>query len=149
MKMSRLAFIKCMKYLNACYSKEMDQQQLESWYEYFSDISFETLYKAINRITIESKFYPTAPQLKEKCKIINREYLFNIINKMKDNGYFKIGVCGELSDEQSFRNYDKSLMWLEKGNLPEFLKNDMRSYINQNKQIELKENRLLGNVQNL
>ena len=81
--------------------------------------------------------------------MVNKNYLLNIIEKMKDDGYFKKGSYGELSDEQAYRNYDKTLMWLEKGNLPEFLKNDMRLYINQNNQIEQRDSKLLNNVKDL
>lgn len=146
---TRLAFVKCIKLLNACYCKKTDQEQLESWYNYFSDISYTTLYKAVKEIIVESKCYPTAPQLKEKCRMVNKNYLLDIITKMKDDGYFKKGSYGELSDEQAYRNYDKALMWLEKGNLPEFLKNDMRSYINQNNQIEQRDRKLLNNAKDL
>lgn len=147
--MTRLTFIKCMKILNACYSKKMNEQQLESWYEYFSDISYSTLHKAIKEIIVESKYFPTAPQLKDKCKKINKEYMLSIIDKMKDDGYFKKGILGDLSDEQAFRNYDKALIWLDNGNIPEFLKNDMRKYIKDNRQINQKERKLLNDVKNL
>ena len=47
---------------------------------------------------------------------------------MKEDGYFKRGVYGELSEEQEFRNYDKALMWLDKGIIPEFLREDIKKY---------------------
>ena len=148
MKMTRLSFIKCMKFLNACYSKKVEQDQLESWYEYFSDISYVTLYNAIKEIVVESKFFPTAPQLKEKCKEINQKNILTILDRMKESGYFKKGV-EELSDSQALRNYEKTLMWLEEGNLPEFLKNDIKEFINSNKQIEQKDKKLLNNAKDL
>ena len=92
MKMTHLAFIKCMKYLNACYSKNMDQEQLESWFEYFSDVSYSTLNNAIKEIVSESKYFPTISQLKDKCKEVNKKYIISIIDKMKESGYFKKGV---------------------------------------------------------
>ena len=148
MKMTHLAFIRCMKYLNACYSKNIDQEQLESWYEYFSDISYLTLNNAIKEIVIELKYFPTISQLKDKCKDINKKNILSIIEKMKESGYFKKGII-ELTDSHALRSYEKTLMWLDEGNLPEFVENDIKEFLKQNKQIEQKDKKLLGNVKNL
>ena len=148
MKMTHLAFIKCMKYLNACYSKNMDQEQLESWFEYFSDVSYSTLNNAIKEIVSESKYFPTISQLKDKCKEVNKKYIVSIIDKMKESGYFKKGV-EELTDSQALRNYEKTLMWLDEGNLPEFVENDIKEFLKQNKQIEQKDKKLLSNAKKL
>ena len=40
-------------------------------------------------------------------------------------------------------------MWLEEGNLPEFVENDIKAFLKQNKQIEQKDKKLLNNVKNL
>ena len=146
--MTHLAFIKCMKYLNACYSKNMDQEQLESWFEYFSDVSYSTLDNAIKEIVEESKYFPTISQLKDKCKEVNKKYIITIIDRMKENGYFKKGVK-ELIDSHAQRSYDKTLMWLEEGKLPEFVENDIKEFLKQNKQIDQKDKKLLNNVKNL
>lgn len=147
-KMTHLAFIRCMKYLNACYSKNIDQEQLESWYEYFSDISYLTLNNAIKEIVIELKYFPTISQLKDKCKEINKKNILSIIEKMKESGYFKKGII-ELTDSHALRSYEKTLMWLDEGNLPEFVENDIKEFLKQNKLIEQKDKKLLGNVKNL
>lgn len=47
---------------------------------------------------------------------------------MKDNGYFKKGYKEELYDIQASRNYEKTLLWLEKGILPHFLQDDIKKY---------------------
>ena len=146
--MTHLAFIRCMKYLNACYSKNIDQEQLESWYEYFSDISYLTLNNAIKEIVIELKYFPTISQLKDKCKEINKKNILSIIEKMKESGYFKKGII-ELTDSHALRSYEKTLMWLDEGNLPEFVENDIKEFLKQNKLIEQKDKKLLGNVKNL
>lgn len=148
MKMTHLAFIKCMKYLNACYSKNMDQEQLESWFECFSDVSYSTLNNAIKEIVSESKYFPTISQLKDKCKEVNKKYIVSIIDKMKESGYFKKGV-EELTDSHALRNYEKTLMWLDEGNLPEFVENDIKEFLKQNKQIEQKDKKLLSNAKKL
>ena len=148
MKMTHLAFIKCMKYLNACYSKNMDQEQLESWFEYFSDVSYSTLNNAIKGIVSESKYFPTISQLKDKCKEVNKKYIVSIIDKMKESRYFKKGV-EELTDSHALRNYEKTLMWLDEGNLPEFVETDIKEFLKQNKQIEQKDKKLLSNAKKL
>ena len=84
MKLTHLAFINCMKYLNTCYSKSMDQEQLESWYDYFRDVSNSTFSKAIKEIVAESKYYPTISQLKDKCKEENKKYILSIMDQMKN-----------------------------------------------------------------
>lgn len=148
MKLTHLAFIKCMKYLNACYSKSMDQEQLESWYDYFRDVSYSTLSNAIKEIVLESRYFPTISQLKDKCKEENKKYILSIIEQMKKCGYFKKGVK-ELTDSHAQRSYDKTLMWLEEGKLPEFVENDIKEFLKQNKQIDQKDKKLLDNVKNL
>lgn len=148
MKMTHLAFIKCMRYLNACYSKNMDQEQLESWFEYFSDVSYSTLNNAIKEIVSESKYFPTISQLKDKCKEVNKKYIVSIIDKMKESGYFKKGV-EELTDSHALRNYEKTLMWLDEGNLPEFVETDIKEFLKQNKQVEQKDKKLLSNAKKL
>ncbi len=148
MKMTHLAFIKCMKYLNACYSKNTDQEQLESWFEYFSDVSYSTLNNAIKEIVSELKYFPTISQLKDKCKEVNKKYIVSIIDRMKESGYFKKGV-EELTDSHALRNYEKTLMWLDEGNLPEFVENDIKEFLKQNKQIEQKDKKLLNNAKKL
>lgn len=47
---------------------------------------------------------------------------------MKRKGYFQEGIK-PLDTEHELRNYDKSLMWLEKGIIPEFLREDIKKYI--------------------
>ena len=148
MKLTNLAFIKCMKYLNACYSKSMDQEQLVSWFDYFSDISYPTLNNAIKEIVEESIYFPTISQLKDKCKEVNKKYIITIIDRMKENGYFKKGV-EELTDSHASNSYFKTLMWLDEGNLPKFVENDIEAFLKQNKQIEQKDKIQLSNAKNL
>lgn len=67
---------------------------------------------------------------------------------MKESGYFKKGV-EELTDSHAINSYFKTLMWLDEGNLPEFVENDTKYFLKQNKQIEQKDKKLLNNVKNL
>ena len=64
-------------------------------------------------------------------QIVNR--ILDTLTEIKEDGYFKRGTYGELSEEQEFRNYDKALMWLDKGIIPGFLKEDIKEYMNKSK----------------
>ena len=55
---------------------------------------------------------------------------------MYDDGYFHRGV-ERLSDEQARRNLDKTMMWLDKGIIPSFLKEDMQEYMKKYKQLQI------------
>ena len=67
---------------------------------------------------------------------------------MKENGYFKKGV-EELTDSHASNSYFKTLMWLDEGNLPKFVENDIKAFLKQNKQIEQKDKIQLSNAKNL
>lgn len=143
--MTHLHFSKCMKYLCNCYMKDFKQEQLSSWYEYFKDVEYITLNKAVKEIISESQYFPTISVLKEKCQKINKRYLLEIVDTMLNDGYFKRGAYGELSDQQAFRNYEKTIMWLENNTIPYWLKEDMKTYMDKdrNKKITKKENLML------
>ena len=85
----------------------MDQEQLVSWFDYFSDISYPTLNNAIKEIV------------------------------------------EELTDSHASNSYFKTLMWLDEGNLPKFVENDIKAFLKQNKQIEQKDKIQLSNAKNL
>lgn len=131
--MTQLKFIKEMKVLSLSYRKDIDSLTISTWYEYFKDISYDLFSNTIKTILTKAKFFPSKNELKEEYKNNEKMYFLSIAEKMKDNGYFKKGVYGELSDEQAFRNYDKTLMFIEKGIIPNWLKEDMTTYLSNNK----------------
>ncbi len=47
---------------------------------------------------------------------------------MYEEGYFRKGLYGELTPDQSFRNYEKSIMWSNENLLPNWLLEDMIKY---------------------
>ena len=79
---------------------------------------------------------PNASELYDKCSSLNKNNLMNIVNYMYQDGYFHRGV-ERLSDEQALRNLDKTVMWLEKGIIPSFLKEDMQEYMKKYKQSQI------------
>lgn len=127
--MTELEFIKCMKRLTSFYFKELNPDELNDWYELFKDISVKVLNNAITLIVKESKYMPNINILLEKCNAVKNNYYLMIVEKMYKDGYFRRGIK-ELDSEHESRNYDKTIRWIEKGIIPEFLKEDMKEYMN-------------------
>lgn len=67
---------------------------------------------------------------------LTKEEQEKILELMKDNGYFKKGDFRELSDEQENRNYEKAQLFIERGIIPSWLKEDMEYYLHLSKQLE-------------
>ena len=134
--MTTLEFISGMKKLSSFYFKELPNDQISLWYEMFQDISVDVFNLAIKEISRENKFMPNANELFNKCSQLNKNNLLDLINFMYDDGYFHRGV-ERLSDEQARRNLDKTMMWLDKGIIPSFLKEDMQEYMKRYKQSQI------------
>ena len=134
--MTTLEFISGMKKLGSFYFKELTNEQMSLWYEMFQDVSVDVFNQAIKEISRENKFMPNANELFNKCSQLNKSNLLDLIKFMYDDGYFHRGV-ERLSDEQASRNLDKTMMWLEKGIIPSFLKEDMQEYMKKYKQSQI------------
>lgn len=88
----------------------------------------EIVLKAIDEIIRTSKFMPSIAEILDKCDSSAKTYSYDILEKMKNDGYFKRGIYGELDDTHATRNYEKATMWLSKGIIPQWLLEDMMSY---------------------
>lgn len=126
--MNQIEFARAMKRLSSFYFKDFSSDDLSAWYELFKDVKVKTLEQAITDIVKESKFMPNINQLLEKCKSTTNSYYLSIIDKMYEDGYFKEGIV-ELDPQHEMRNYEKTIKWLEEGNLPGFFKEDMKKYM--------------------
>lgn len=147
--MTLLQFSKGMKLLSDSYRKQVSQETIVVWYDLLKDIPYGTFLESIKSLMVKSKFFPSVAEILEESKSINKSYLLFIAELMYKDGYFHKGV-ERLSDEHALRNYEKSTMWLEKGIIPEFLKEDMNVYINKfDNRIEEKETKKLNDVQKL
>ena len=136
--MTTLEFISGMKKLGSFYFKELTNEQISLWYEMFQDVSVDVFNQAIKEISRENKFMPNANELYNKCSQLNKNNLLDLVKFMYDDGYFHRGV-ERLSDEQASRNLDKTMMWLEKGIIPSFLKEDMQEYMKKYKQSQIQD----------
>lgn len=134
--MTQLQFISGMKKLSNYYFRDITNDQIVDWYDMFKEVEFDIFEQAIKEISHESKYMPNASILFEKCSSLNKNNLCDLVRYMYDQGYFHQGV-ERLSDEQASRNLDKTLMWLEKGIIPGFLKADMEEYLTKYKQSKL------------
>jgi len=136
--MTTLEFISGMKKLGSFYFKELTNEQISLWYEMFQDVSVDVFNQAIKEVSRENKFMPNANELFNKCSQLNKNNLLDLVKFMYDDGYFHRGV-ERLSDEQASRNLDKTMMWLEKGIIPSFLKEDMQEYMKKYKQSQIQD----------
>lgn len=76
-----------------------------------------TLMSALKKIISRSKFMPTIADILEECKKEQKSYLETIIEKMENGGYFKDTM-----------EIEKVYIWLEKGIIPKWLREDMNKY---------------------
>jgi hypothetical protein len=104
----------------------MNQEEIADWYERFKDYEFEPFYSMI--LKIKNKMMPNAIELEALCEqeLVNEN--FKILDLMWKDGYFKYGSYGELAPEQQSRNFEKAMMWLNTGVIPEWFQKDMEEY---------------------
>ena len=127
--MDDLDFAEGMKIQSSCYHKDISNDDLIIWYEMLKDVESQVFRKAIIDLCKEKSYMPTIHDILDKIEITKNNYYLSILEQMKKDGYFKLGV-EPLSSEQEERNYDKSIRWIERGIIPGFLLEDMQKYIN-------------------
>lgn len=114
------------------YFKELNDEEfigLTGMYqEQLGCYDYEIVMRAINKIIKTSKFMPTIAEILDNCENQVSSYSLEILNKMKEDGYFKYGVCGELDESQQSRNYEKAINFVSRGIIPEWLLEDMQKY---------------------
>lgn len=82
-----------------------------------SKYSEEILSSSIKNIIRNNKFMPNLSEIIDECEKNNKRYVNGIIELMKQDGYFKNAT-----------ELDKVYMWLDKGIIPSWLKEDMSKY---------------------
>ena len=117
--MEKEQFVKCMTYLGIAYNKEYSKFEVEQHYEFLKEYSYEELKKAIKGIIKKSKFLPKINELIEECEVVKEEVKFNILEIMKNDGYFK-----------DIKEYEKATNFLKSGIIPKWFVNDMNNYRN-------------------
>lgn len=135
--MDNLDFAEGMKILSSCYHKDISNDDLIIWYEMLQDIEPEVFKKAIIELCKERTYMPTIHDILDKTKAVKNNNYLSILEQMKNDGYFKLGV-ESLSPEQEDRSYSKSIRWIERGIIPGFLLEEMQKYINRGKKLNSK-----------
>ena len=117
------------------YFEKMDEMQIASlcktYQEELSQYNEETITTAIKNIIRNNKYMPSLSEIIEECDKCKTHKANEIVEKMWEDGYFKKGPYGELDDSQAYRNYNKTLKFIEEGIIPEWLRNDMKKYYTQ------------------
>ena len=127
--MDKLDFVEGIKILSSCYQKVISNDDISIWYELLQDIDPEVFKKAIIELCKERTYMPTIHDILDKTKIVKNNYYLSILEQMKKDGYFRLGVV-PLSPQQEDRNCDKSIKLIEIGIIKGFLLEDMQKYIN-------------------
>ena len=89
---------------------QMYKDELSSYNE-------KTLNIAIKNLIRTSKYMPSLNEIIQECESNKTHNANTIIERMKKDGYFK-----------SASELDKAYMWLAKGIIPTWLKEDMKAY---------------------
>ena len=94
----------------------------------FFEIPEKILKDSIKDLAKESKYLPSLQELLEKCKSTFNYRNQQILETMYNEGYFRKGLYEDLTPDHALRNYEKSIMWLNKNILPDWLLEDMIKY---------------------
>ena len=123
-------FTKALSYLGVMYGKEYSQLETTMMYDYFNEYNYETFINAIKNIVRTSTFIPKVADLIKECDKCKTSKKNEVVRFMLDDGYFNISRCDypRLSDEHALRNYNKTLMWIERGTVPDWLQKDINDY---------------------
>ena len=133
--MTQEQFKDSMAYLGIAYGKEFTAQELTIYYDFLKEFSDETLVKAIKSIIKTSKFLPKITELLEICEKYKEQARFDVLEFMKEKGYFKTPI-----------EYEKATLFMERGIVPKWLQEDINEYYKMMRQDKLdhKETLLIG-----
>ena len=117
--MGKDEFVESMTYLGLAFNKTFTKNELILHYDFLKEYDDEVFTKAVKNIIRKSKFLPKINELIEECEIVKEEFKFNILEIMKNDGYFK-----------DIKEYEKATNFLKSGIIPEWFVNDMNNYRN-------------------
>ena len=116
------------------YFKDLTEEETLGLYatyeEELSQYNEETIIIAIKNIIRNNKYMPSLSEIIEQCDKYRTHQTNEIVELMWKDGYFKKGTYGELDDAQAYKNYNKTLKFIEEGIIPEWLREDMKKYYN-------------------
>ena len=140
MKLDEL--VKGLNFLGLAYGKEYNQLEAQQIYEFLKEYNYETFIKATKEIIRTSKFLPKIADLIEACEKHKVSQKVEVIEYMRKEGYFNLSFSPDypLDDDQATLNYNKTLMWLERETVPEWLKEDINRYYRKMHHLQLENN---------
>lgn len=113
------------------YFKDLTDEEfvglISMYQEELSIYNEQTLALAVKTIIKRNKFMPSLSEIIEECENSKTHRGNMILDIMLKDGYFKKSVV-ELDDVHAHMNYEKALVWMDKGIIPEWLLEDMKSY---------------------
>ena len=124
------SFADSMGYLGLAYGKEFTQIELTQYYDFLKEYTDETLTEAIKNIIKSSKFMPKISDLIDECERCKGNIKFEILETMKNHGYFK-----DVSE------YEKAGLWISKNCIPDWFREEMKKYYLLSKQEKLGTNK--------
>lgn len=140
--------VKGLNFLGLAYGKEYSQMEAQQVYEFVKEYEYEVFIRATKEIIKTSKFLPKIADLIEACEKQKEVKRVELIDYMKECGYFYLSYRPEhkLDEAQATRNYLKVKTFLERGIIPDWLKEDLKYYNEKmhHSQLENKTNKLLS-----
>ena len=140
--------VKGLNFLGLAYGKEYSQMEAQQVYEFVKEYEYEVFIRATKDIIRTSKFLPKIADLIEACEKQKEVKRVELIDYMKECGYFYLSYRPEhkLDEAQATRNYLKAKTFLERGIIPDWLKEDLKYYNEKmhHSQLENKANKLLS-----
>lgn len=140
--------VKGLNFLGLAYGKEYSQMEAQQVYEFVKEYEYEVFIRATKDIIRTSKFLPKIADLIEACEKQKEVKRVELIDYMKECGYFYLSYRPEhkLDEAQATRNYLKAKTFLERGIIPDWLKEDLKYYNEKmhQSQLENKTNKLLS-----
>ena len=140
--------VKGLNFLGLAYGKEYNQMEAQQIYEFVKEYDYDTFIRATKEIIRTSKFIPKIADLIEACNNQKEAKKVEVIDYMKECGYFYLSYRPEhkLDEAHATRNYLKAKTFIERGIIPDWLKEDLNYYYNKmhRTQLENKSNKLLS-----
>lgn len=140
--------VKGLNFLGLAYGKEYNQMEAQQIYEFVKEYDYDTFIRATKEIIRTSKFIPKIADLIEACDNQKEVKKLEVIEYMRESGYFYLSYRPEhkLDEVQATRNYMKVRTFIERGIIPDWLKEDINYYYNKMHQAQLgnKTNKLLS-----
>lgn len=95
--MDKQLFVKGITFLAIAYNKEMTQEQIEVWYDFFKNDDYETFRTAVKRIIPKNQYMPSIAELKQEIAHISNPILQlnvdeewkKVIDVIRKYGYYR------------------------------------------------------------